>query len=592
MKFFILLSLSFLVLFSCSQIPDKPNVIVILTDDQGYGDLGIHGNEIIQTPNMDEIARQGVRFDDFHVGTTCAPTRAGLMTGRYCNRVGVWHTIMGRHFLRENEVTMPEIFQSAGYRTGMFGKWHLGDNYPYRPHDRGFETAFYHGGGGVWQLPDYWNNDYFDYTYYHNGVPEKTTGYCTDVWFDKAIEFIENNHDEPFLCYLATNAPHGPFHVPQAYLDIYKENPDIPNPNFYGMITNIDDNLAELDAVLNELKIRENTILVFMTDNGTSAGVQLDKNGLAKRGFNAGMRGMKGHCYDGGHRVPFFIRWPGHVQPNTQIDEVTAYIDVLPTLLEMCDIAIPDSLDLDGKSLVPLLTGSDEWPERTLFTDTQRIEQPQQWKDSAVMTNQWRLIRGNVLYDIQQDPGQQHNIAQDYPEVVAELRQAYEEWWQDTGTLFDETSPVVVGTRFENPTVFTSHDLHPETDGYPAWNQTDCRLAKGQNGYWVVDFRRSGKYAIRLRRWPQAANAALNASVPQTKAVPGGQPFPKGVALDVARARLTLGDSVREKNVDGNADYVEFQTTVDADVYKFKAELIETNQTEHSAYVVEVEFID
>ena len=191
-----------------------PNVVLVVTDDQGYGDLGCHGNPILRTPNLDALYRRSVRLTDFHVGPTCAPTRASLMTGRYCNRTGVWHTIMGRSLLRRDEVTMADVFAAGGYRTGIFGKWHLGDNYPYRPQDRGFHEVLIHGGGGVGQTPDAWGNDYFDDTYLHNGTPEKFSGYCTDVWFDGAMRFIEDNRDRPFFAYLATNAPHSPYRVP------------------------------------------------------------------------------------------------------------------------------------------------------------------------------------------------------------------------------------------------------------------------------------------------------------------------------------------------------------------------------------------
>ncbi|MCK4999127.1 MAG: sulfatase-like hydrolase/transferase, partial [Anaerohalosphaera sp.] len=182
-----------------------PNVILIITDDQGYGDLACHGNKIIKTPNMDSLYAQSTRLTNFHVGPTCAPTRAALMTGRYCNRTGVWHTVMGRSMLRKDETTIANVFTDTGYKTAFFGKWHLGDNYPFRPQDRGFQEVLAHGGGGITQAPDHWNNDYFDDTYFHNGTHKKCTGYCTDVWFENAIKFIEQNKNRPFFCYLATN---------------------------------------------------------------------------------------------------------------------------------------------------------------------------------------------------------------------------------------------------------------------------------------------------------------------------------------------------------------------------------------------------
>jgi len=267
----------------------KPNVILVITDDQGYGDLRCHGNKVIQTPNLDKLYTQSTRLTNYHVGPTCAPTRAALMTGRYCNRTGVWHTIMGRSLLRKDEVTMADVFRAGGYRTSFCGKWHLGDNYPLRPRYRGFDEVLAHGGGGVGQTPDYWGNDYFDDTYMHNGKPVKFTGYCTDIWFDAAMKFAEScaKAGKPFFTYLATNAPHGPFNVAKKYSDLYAGKADVPNANFYGMITNIDENMGRLVKKLDALGIADNTILIFTTDNGTAAGFRRGK------GFNAGMKGTR-----------------------------------------------------------------------------------------------------------------------------------------------------------------------------------------------------------------------------------------------------------------------------------------------------------
>ena len=253
---------------------EKPNIIIIITDDQGYGDLGFNGNPYIRTPNIDAFAGDAVWFSNFHVSTTCAPTRVSLMTGRHTNRVITCHSISGRSILWEDEVLMPQVLATNGYTCGMFGKWHLGDNYPYRPEDRGFHEVVRHGGGGVGQMPDYWGNDYFDDSYWHNGEPEQYEGYCTDVFFSNALAFIENNKDRPFFAYISTNAPHGPLNVPMFYLEQYKEVKEVPaiQKRFYGMITNIDDNFARLEKMLDGLGLTDNTILVFMTDNGTAYG--------------------------------------------------------------------------------------------------------------------------------------------------------------------------------------------------------------------------------------------------------------------------------------------------------------------------------
>ena len=282
----------------------KPNVVIVITDDQGYGDLAFTGNSVIRTPTLDKLSKQGTLLNNFHVDPTCAPTRSALMTGRYSDRVGVWHTVQGRSLLRRRETTMPDIFGANGYATGMFGKWHLGDCYPYRPEDRGFQHCVYHQAGGVGQAPDYWGNDYFDDTYIVNGKHQRLEGYCTDVWFDQGMKFIKDNKDKPFFAYISTNAPHGPYYSPEKYSKPYAGNPKVPLPEFYGMITNIDDNMARLMKMLDDEGLADNTILVFMTDNGTAAGI---KGG---RGYDGGMRGMKNSEYEGGHRVPFMIRWP------------------------------------------------------------------------------------------------------------------------------------------------------------------------------------------------------------------------------------------------------------------------------------------
>ena len=497
-----------------TEPPAPPNIILVMTDDQGYGDVGVHGNRMIRTPNMDRLHGESVHLTDYHVDPTCAPTRSALMTGRYSSRTGVWHTIMGRSLMRTDETTIAEVLAKHGYRTGIFGKWHLGDNFPCRPQDQGFQEIVIHGGGGVTQTPDYWGNDYFDDTYFHNGHPQKHTGYCTDVFFDEALAFIERSTDKPFFCYLPTNAPHGPFFVDPKYSRPYEEQ-GVPQPmaNFYGMITNIDENLGRLRQRLADLDLADNTILIFTTDNGTAAGVARGKTEPADatwKGFSAGMRAQKGSEYDGGHRVPFFLHWPaGGFNQSRDIPQLTAHIDVLPTLLELCGIDLPEELRLDGKSLVPLLRGDNaDWPERTLVVHSQRIEHPEKWRKSAVMTKRWRLINGVELYDIQAEPGQVANVASGHPQVVEELRRKYETWWKDISTRFDEYVPIVLGHPAANPTDLTAHDWHGET---VPWNQEMIRRAPEANGFWAVDVVSPGRYAFTLRLQPQQSEVPLRA---------------------------------------------------------------------------------
>ncbi len=584
-----LLALISLAIASCyrSGPAGRPNVILIITDDQGYGEIAYHGNEWIRTPHMDQLAQESCRLTDFHVGTTCAPTRSGLMTGRNCNRVGVWHTVMGRSLLRKNEVTMADVFRNNGYSTGMFGKWHLGDNYPYRPHDRGFDEAFYHGGGGVTQAHDYWDNNYFDDIYYRNGEPEKTTGYCTDVWFRSALDFIERNREKPFFCYLSTNAPHGPFHVPQEYTDLYKDNPDITNPNFYGMITNIDDNLGIFREKLEELGLADNTILIFMTDNGTAAGVELDRDGFLTAGFNAGMRGKKGSEYNGGHRVPFFIYWPeGEINSGRDVEQITTYNDVLPTLIDLCGLEGPE-VEFDGRSIRPLLMDdSKEWPERIIITDTQREDDPEKWKKCAIMTDKWHLIRGEELYDMDSDPGQTTDVADQHPETVGKLRDAYEIWWAEISVDFEDYCEIIINTEKENPVCIRAHDWH--SPGLPPWNQGHIRSGLTGNGYWVVDVAEAGTYEFALQRWPLETGLPLNGSLLPGEAVDGGKPQPAGVSIQFIKATMKAG--IQEQTTAVNPDQQDVSFTFDLEPGEFRMQtwLEDTQGITRGAYYIYV----
>ena len=535
---------------SCSQ-PDTaqqssrpPNVILVMTDDQGYGDIGALGNTMIETPNIDQLHARSVRLTDFHVDPTCSPTRSALLSGRYSSRTGVWHTIMGRSIMNTNELTMAEVFAANGYRTAMFGKWHLGDNYPSRPQDQGFHETFYNGGGGVGQGPDYWGNDYFDDTYFRDGKPEKVTGYCTDVWFDNALSFIENNKHQPFFVYLPTNAAHSPFNVAEKYSQPYKDK-GVPQTmaNFYGMITNIDENMGRLMTRLEELNLDDNTILIFSTDNGTAAG-RVPKEGEegAWQGFNGGMRGNKGSEYEGGHRVPFFIRWPaGHLDGGRDVDQLTAHIDVLPTFIELAGLTKPDGPAIDGTSLSPILRGDTEaLRDRTLLVHSQRIPYPEKWRKSAVMTERWRLINGAELYDLKADPAQQNDVATEHTDVVGQLRGDYEDWWRSLSTAFDEDVRIAVGTEHEPRTQLYAHDWHSRETS--PWNQTHLQEGLVNNGPWSLDIKSAGDYEITLRRWPEQVNESIEATKARLKV--GAFEQSRSLPADATEAtfRVTLAE--------------------------------------------------
>ncbi len=539
--------------------PTKPNVIIILTDDQGYGDLGVHGNPWMKTPHLDAFASNAVEATNFHVGTTCTPTRAGIMTGRNANRNGSWHTIAGCSILNEDEQTMASVFNQNGYATSMFGKWHLGDNYPYRPHDRGFQEAFYCKGGGVWQSPDYWLNDYFDDTYFRNGEPEKVYGYCTDVWFDETIKYIEAHKEEPFLLYLALNAAHGPFNVPEKYMAMYEDTPLTPTQKrFYGMVTNIDENFGRLQEYLNSSGLDENTILIFTSDNGTAGGIT--RNGI---GYNAGLKGVKGSNYDGGHRVPFFIRWPkGGLKDGRKVHDLLAHVDLLPTLTQMAGIDFNPASPLDGENVQPIIQGTAEDSVRMLVIDTQRNQWPEKGRNSCVMSTNWRLVNGNELYHFKNDPGQQNDIAEAHPDQVAKMKKFYDEWWATTEGDW-KYSPLVIGNENENPTMITVHDMHSE-ENLP-WNQVMVRKAEHNPiGFYTLNVQQEGNYDFKLMRYPLESNLALNASaaeIPAQKSVDG---FPKGRKVNVTKAFVKIDEKVYTTEVDQNATYAQLAIALSA----------------------------
>jgi arylsulfatase B len=567
--------------------PSRPNVILLITDDQGFGDLACHGNPSIQTPALDSLHSRSTRFTNFHVSPTCAPTRAALLTGRYSNATGVWHTIMGRSLLRPGETTLAQCFRASGYRTAIFGKWHLGDNYPCRPQDRGFDETLIHGGGGVWQTPDHFGNDYFDDTYLHNGKPRQFKGHCTDVWFDNARGFIAGTASQrkPFFCYLATNAPHSPMWSPDSYAAPYARTRGLRDPGFYGMITHIDSHVARLAAFLDERNLTENTIFIYMTDNGTAAGAQV---------HNAGMRGNKGSPYEGGHRVPFWISWPGGgIKPGRDINALAAHVDVLPTLVDLCGLNRPAGRELHGQSLTPLLAPAPaSWPDRTLVVDSQREENLVKWRQAAVMTQQWRLVNPSAdgspdrleLYDIAKDPGQRSNVAADHPQVVSRLRAEYDAWWSKVSIGADQPVRIVVGHPAENPTRLTAHDWHGE-GAEKVWNQAAIRKAPVANGAWTLHVHRAGKYHFELRRWPAELNLPINA--PYQDPHENREKTP-GAAISAVQARIRLGSLTRSTSITGTEPFAAFELQLKSGPADLETAFIDASGAERGAYYVYV----
>ena len=436
--------------------PKRPNVVLVITDDQGYGEIGAHGNEVIKTPNLDRLHAQSVRFTAFHVSPTCSPTRASLMTGRHEFRSGVTHTILGRERLDPKATTVAQVLSKAGYATGIFGKWHLGDlagayaegnaGARHVPRNRGFDEALVHGGGGIGQgFPrggDYVKgNKYFDPTLCHNGKLVKMKGYCADIFFDAAMKWIEANRGKPFFAYITTNTPHSPRVCAESYSKPYVEaGLSDSAAAYYGMITNIDDNVGRLLRKLDDLKLAGDTLVIFMTDNGHAGGGGGRRKGakVAKPAglYNAGMKGAKGSTDEGGTRVPCFFRWPGTLAGGTDVAGLAGHIDIFPTLCELCGAEAPRGVKLDGRSLVPLLKDAKaDWPDRYLFVHRGRWGNGQAEKSKyngcAVRSQRFRLVNNTQLYDIIHDPGQTKNVIDEHPQVVAEMRAAYDRWWSE-----------------------------------------------------------------------------------------------------------------------------------------------------------------
>ncbi len=569
-----------------AAVKQKPNIVVVITDDQGKGDLGCKGNPYIKTPHIDNFYNDAVRFTNFHVSTTCAPTRGALMSGRHTNRVNVFHTITGRSLLFEDEVILPQVFAQNGYTNGMFGKWHLGDNYPYRPEDRGFHEVVRHGGGGITQGPDYWGNDYFDDTYWHNGQTEKYRGYCTDVFFSEALEFIEANKDRPFFCYISTNAPHGPLNVPKEYLDKYKNVDGVAETfkRFYGMITNIDDNFKLLRDKLDVLKLTDNTILIFMTDNGTAGG---------NRVYDGGLRGSKGSEYEGGHRVPFFIRWPnGQLTGGKDIDHLVAHYDVLPTFVDLLGLDFNPVKPLDGVSFKPLLTEANPaWPNRILYMDTQRLQNLVKYRKYSVMDRDWRLVNGKELYNVTEDLGQKNNVIGQHPEVAARLAQGYETWWQsfmDEG-VNERYAYIKVGSAHENPSRISAHDMLTGKHGH-VWHQYGAVTASQATGRWKIEFIEDGEYSISLRRFPRESGLAINETFPaQEKTIELDRTMPASVKNDFEQAYLYVASVVGSQKIKANQAEVTFTGQIPAGKYDMEAQLIDKEKRVHPAYYVYIE---
>lgn len=502
--------------------PPRPNVILIMTDDQGIGDFGAMGNEVIETPHLDKMASNSATMTTFYVHPVCSPTRACLMTGRYNYRTRCIDTYLGRSMMEPEEVTVAEVLSDADYATGIFGKWHLGDCYPMRPMDQGFEEVLVHRGGGLAQPsePRENNRRYTNPILFHNGEQVQTNGFCTDVYFDAAMRFIEKSRRDGrnFFVYLPTNAPHGPYHdVPENlrkhYMEKKEELAKLIVPDLRGqrleseidrlariaaMITNVDQNVGRLFKKLEQLEITDDTLVIFLNDNGPNT-----------RRYVGDLRGKKAEVHEGGVRAPLWLHWPAGLEKGYARDELSEHIDVMPTILDACDVA-PSNVQLDGRSVLPLLQGKDvDWSDRTLAIQSHRGDVPLRYHNFMIRDSQWKLVhpsgfggggfRGEPdfqLYDITRDPDESRNLAEQEPQVVQRLKEAYDRWFDDvSSTRPDNYAPprIWIGTPHEEETVLTRQDWRGGT-----W-------ARNSQGFWLLHVATAGTYTVQFEIYPESS---------------------------------------------------------------------------------------
>ncbi len=536
---------------ACGSIPDfepdKPNVIFILTDDQGWGDIQAHGNDYLSTPTLDAMKRESASFNRFYVSPLCAPTRASFLTGRYHLKTGTVSVSRGMERMKGSEVTLAEILKDHGYATGCFGKWHNGENYPENPQGQGFEEFFGFTAG-------HWNN-YFDTDLQFNGRTLPTKGYITDVLTDAALDFMQKHQSRPFFCYIPYNAPHSPFQVPDEYFDKYKAmGLDDKLASVYGMCENLDDNIQRILNKLADLEIEENTIVIFATDNGPNG-----------ERFNGGLKGWKGQVDEGGVKVPMFIRWQGKITSGKEIEQLSSHIDLLPTVLELLDIQAPEDLALDGISLAPaLLEDQVEFPKRNIFTHvnfmTELLPYP-----GAIRNQQYLLTlkqSGVELYDLQQDPEQQHQLQDSLVEVRERLEDSYQQWFQSVTADIDTLRPTMVGGDNTANVLLTVQEatFTPGLEFFEGHGWANDWLVNwdsdGDSIQWLIEVKETCSYRIWMEytvpEKDKGARVAVSAGAAQSTGIitksfdpeylPSPDRVPRVEVYEKSWARLDLGE--------------------------------------------------
>ena len=468
------------VIAASAAMPAQPNIILIMTDDQGYGQLACQGHPWLDTPHLDALHKESTSFSDFHMSPTCSPSRAALLTGNVPFKNGVTHTGGARARMALSAVTLPQYLKQAGYTSGIFGKWHLGLEEKYQPGARGFDEVFVHGYGGIGQPKDVPGNTYVDPVIRHNGTFVKTQGFCTDVFFSQALGWIKQNKDKPFFAYISSNAPHSPYIAPEKNrLKFEKLGFDKSGAGFYGMIENIDENVGRVMAYLEQWELDENTLVIFLSDNGFAKVASAKEKVGARDGkplfaYQARLKGYKKTPYEGGTKVPAFFRWKGVLKEGAVCEALTAHIDILPTLIEIAGGEVPEGID--GKSLLPLLEDPDaQWANRNLFFHIGRWGNNKAHQSKydkmpgkagfAVRNALYRLVNHEELYDLIADPGEKKDISAQKPEVVQALQTAYDTWW-------DEVRPFMVneGQQKIDPNPYhVKYEQQKEQGGVPAW---------------------------------------------------------------------------------------------------------------------------
>ena len=549
----------------------RPNIVIVLIDDAGYGDFSCHGHPFLKTPHVDRLHGESIRLTDFHVAPMCTPSRGQLLTGLDAVRNGATSVTGGRSFIRPGIRTLPQMLAGGGYRTGIFGKWHLGDNYPHRPMDKGFEQAVWVKGWGFTSAPEF-ANSLFDGRCYRGAEETRFKGYVTDFCFDEAMGWMKERQakQEPFFCYIPLHAAHTPHTVPAKYSEPYQAQAKMA-AGFFGMLANIDENVGRLEAFLGDSGLRDNTILIFMTDNGGTAGVRF---------FNAGLRGRKTEFHEGGHRVPCFIRWPaGKLRAAGDVTTPTQIQDLLPTLLAFAKVPSPAGAALDGTSLAGILRDpSATLPDRAFVVQYSRAKL-EKW-ECAVVWNQWRLVNGTELYDVHADRAQANDLAKQKPEVVARLRDHYEKWWAGLGTKTGEFVPTTLGSESQPTTLLTSSDWQ---DVY-CDNAGHIRNAVGgpRGGPWNVHVERAGSYQISLRRWPPELDLPLVA--------PEGD---KGKAMPIAAAKVSLFGKEHSLQASDGAKEIALRVTLPEGATHLQAWFQDAKGTDLcGAYYCEVKRVD